>query len=323
MPADLTSASTYRHGEPLPDTLFDMLRACTGREYPQHPHTAAEFAAFAAVCNYSFVASLVQALRCSPLIDLADASSAPAPAPLRVHIVGAHSEVVLFTQTECWLLTRWLPDRHRCIDLRFVGPDVPAQLDASELEYQYGRRRVRCRFDRVRYEHMDAGVPGWTGAPDMCVAFNAGLTEHVLADNQLPGDPERDVHDAANPWLPAVERIVRTCRLLALTAYVFDENKEDFRLVRRVLRRAGGQEPIIHAVGLNHYRDYRPWRDPMCHWKRVWSGEAEWVYYVNGHLSVLEMWATRETVEAAEVVEKEAAAALYEEWREEDVSALV
>lgn len=301
----MTSASTYRHGEILPASLFDLLRECNGREYTHSPSTAAEYAAFAGVCNYSFVATLVLALRCSPLIDLDDRSTAAAP-PLCVHIVGAHTEVVLFTQTECWLLTRWLPDRHRRIDLRFVGPELPAELDASELEYQYGRRRVRCRFDRVCYEHMDAGVPGWSAVPDMCIAYNAGMTGHHMVVNQLPVDAVDDEHDAINPWLPALERIVRTCRLLAMTSYVFDENKEDFRLVRRVLEQAGGSEPRIHSMGLNHYRDYRPWRDPMSHWRRVWSRDAEWVYYVNGHLSVLELWDAK----VGEPVKREAAGAL-------------
>lgn len=280
----MRDACIYQPGEPLPGNLFELIGHSTGRPFIERPQTSAGFAAFAAVCNYSFVATLIYALRCTPLIDdtIDSASDAPdAPAPLTVHILGVNTEVVMFSASECWLLMRWLPTRHQRIDLRFFGAQLPAKRANIELSYAFGERMVRCRFDRVSYVDMDETVPGWQATPDLCIAYNAGFTNSMRS-----GEGQSDA--AKNPWLPTIERLVRTCRLVALTEYVFEEQSDDISLLKGMLLAAGGTEPRYLAFGQNPYRDGRPYRDPMCHlgWGR--SGPLSTVYYVNGFLCVLE-----------------------------------
>lgn len=248
----------WNPAEPFPANLFHLVNHSARTQICANPKNDAQNADFTTVCNFSYVATLISAIRHAEV--LYDTQQ-----ELIVHIVGAKSEITMFTRHECWLLFRWLPHTTRRIELVFVGPELPEGL-APYRDHMYGQLRCRLRFFRMRYEYYRQTKK----TPHLCICYNSGFCERARA---LGG----------NPWTAAVNRMLSVCTKIAFTSYLSVEAEADTKWMG-VLATAHVKLPFVwqRLNRRNEYRDFRPHRNADMDVK-----DTEEFYYCNSYMCVM------------------------------------
>lgn len=121
------------------DRVYDFLTL-------NRPTTSSEYQKFANVCNLSNVATVLHVL------NIIQDHKTIVTSILTIHIVGANTEIALFTRYECWLLFYWLPTIFY-INLIFVGPELPAKNSFTEISYKSTRKKtVKVSYKKMKYE---------------------------------------------------------------------------------------------------------------------------------------------------------------------------
>lgn len=276
--------NTTAFEEAFPGDSFALLKHSTGRCVRESPQTSAELVEFAGVGNFTYIATMAAALRRSNVLN-----ESPPAATLNIHIIGTCTEVVLFTADECWMLLYYMPERIESIELHFIGLNLPEGLDGEVREHSYanGRRRIVCRYLRECYGTGDRAVE--LCAPVLCIAYNAGLNEFAAAH-------PNDDNDDANPWQPALQRVLRVGGYFARTAYVADELHADGQILQQAAAKLNRRLTLEWGPGRNPYRDCRPYRNPInaCTFtdtvfKDTAIPPTESVYFVNGYVEVVKI----------------------------------
>lgn len=229
-----------------------------------YPTTSKEYQQFANVCNLSNVATVLHAL------NLVQDYKSMVTSVLTIHIVGASSEIALFTRYECWLLFYWLPTIFY-INLIFIGPELPTTKDGfTEISYKSNRKKtVKVTFKKMKYEKFmdthDQEIE--KKSPDLIVSLNCGFAEHESGQN--------------NPWREAIAVMLKFADTpIVFTSYTKTEAIADLKVVRNVADVTNCRFKIICDGDLNLFRDNRPLRNFIGY-------KTDAIYYYNGYLSVL------------------------------------
>ncbi len=229
-----------------------------------HPSTSWEYQKFANVCNFSNVATILHVL------NIVQDYKSIVKSILNIHIVGASSEVTLFTRYECWLLFYWLPTIFY-INLIFIGPELPTENGFTEISYESNRKKtVNVTYKKMKYEEFMGIVSNQKNShsPDLIVCLNCGFAEH---ENGPPN----------NPWHQAITAMLKfTNTPILFTSYTRTEAIADMNVVRRVADKGTYQYKIVCDGDLNLFRDHRPLRNFI-------GFKTDVIYYYNGYLSVI------------------------------------
>lgn len=256
----------------FPNNLIDLLIHTTeGNErLTVNPSTPDEFEMFGAACNYSNVATLLYVLFHEPIHKFEGSTT------IKVHVVGASTEVAVFTRLECWLLFRWLPEHIRYITIHFVGPDLPAEIISySKIKYESmpTDKIVNLHYHRETYEAFMATATE-ANVPHAILCFNSGFSE-------FDGIP-----DQINPWIAALDLMLLKAKdiPIAFTSYNKSEANDDMNLLQRRANELSSENAPINLSIIfdgieNPYRDLRPYRN--------WANDSEEeMFYYNGYLNV-------------------------------------
>lgn len=186
---------------------------------------------------------------------------------LTIHIVGANTEIVLFTRYECWLLFYWLPTIFY-INLIFVGPELPARKSFTEISYKSNRKKtVVVTYRKMKYEHFIRLNGQQNVTPDLIVCLNCGFAEHE--------------NGPSNPWRKAIAVMLQFKNTpIMFTSYTKTEAIADMKVVRQVADVETCHYEIVCDGNLNLFRDHRPMRNFIGY-------KTDVIYYYNGYLSVL------------------------------------
>lgn len=186
---------------------------------------------------------------------------------LTIHIVGANTEVALFTRYECWLLFYWLPTIFY-INLIFVGPELPAKNSFTEISYKSTRKKtVKVAYRKMKYEEFIQPDGEESRTPDLVVCLNCGFSELE--------------HGPSNPWRGAIAVMLKFKNTpIMFTSYTRTEAIADMKVVRQVADGDDCDFKIVCDGNLNLFRDHRPMRNFIGY-------KTDVIYYYNGYLSVL------------------------------------
>jgi hypothetical protein len=101
----------------------------------------------------------------------------------------------------------------RELSVLFVGPRVPTRLDGSSRRLRMEHGELRLAFVRGAWHSVAHRLPpGFSGPPQMAMAFNSGLAEH------------------ADSWLPTLRQLHGHARVpIAFTSYHKPEAELDAR----------------------------------------------------------------------------------------------
>ncbi|XP_037039979.1 uncharacterized protein LOC119076981 [Bradysia coprophila] len=251
----------------FPKDLFEMHRMSTAflnKDHTQdflgvtYPTTSKEYQNFANICNLSNVATVLHALN-----QIQDYKSM-VTSILTIHIVGANTEIALFTRYECWLLFYWLPTIFY-INLVFIGPELPTKNGFTEISYKSNRKKtVKVTYKKMKYEEFATTIDT---EPDLIVSLNCGFAEHENGQN--------------NPWREAIAVMLKYSNTpIVFTSYTKTEAIADMKVVRKVADEADCKFKIICDGELNLFRDNRPLRNFIGY-------KTDAIYYYNGYLSVI------------------------------------
>ena len=186
---------------------------------------------------------------------------------LTIHIVGANTEITLFTRYECWLLFYWLPTIFY-INLVFIGPELPTKNGFTEISYKSNRKKtVKVTYRKMKYEEFVTTNDTVKNQPDLIVSLNCGFAEHENGPN--------------NPWSEAIAVMLKFSNIpIVFTSYTKTEAIADMKVVRKVSDRTNCKFKIICDGELNLFRDNRPLRNFIGY-------KTDAIYYYNGYLSVI------------------------------------
>lgn len=236
------------------DRTYDFLSV-------SHPTTSSEYQKFANVCNMSNVATVLHVL------DLIQDYKAMVTSILTIHIVGASTEIALFTRFECWLLFYWLPTIFY-IKLVFIGPELPTKNSFTEITYESNMKKsVKVVYKKMKYEEFMEADSQKDNPPDLIVSFNCGYAEHENGAN--------------NPWRAAIAVMLKFKNIpIMFTSYTRTEAIADMNVVTQVAKVENCDFKIVCDGNLNPFRDHRPFRNFI-------GFKTDVIYYYNGYLSVL------------------------------------
>ncbi|KAJ6649691.1 hypothetical protein Bhyg_04930 [Pseudolycoriella hygida] len=254
----------------FPKDLFEMHRLSTAFLNKdrtddflgiRQPNTSSEYQKFANVCNLSNVATVLHGLNIvqdyKPLVS----------SILTIHIVGANTEIALFTRYECWLLFYWLPTIFY-INLIFIGPELPVENGFTEISYASTRKKVvKVVYKKMKYEEFIPLASENQKTPDLIVCLNCGFAEHASESN--------------NSWSEAIAVMLRFKDIpMMFTSYVKTEATSNMKVLREIADGGKNEFEIICDGDLNLFRDHRPFRNFIGY-------KTDVIYYYNGYLSVI------------------------------------
>lgn len=247
----------------MPATLMELISTSTHNQQviPVLPNSNDEYRLFAAACNFSNVATILYIIR----IATDNGHFHWNNDSLTIFIVGAFSEITLFTSDECWLFTNWLPSTLKQLQLYFIGPELPFE----NLDGCHQTNTVTTYYIRSTYEEFCQSAANTLIRPSLIVCFNCGFAECEQAK--------------LNPWVKALDRITKHQKNMpiAFTSYTNYESKADNNVLKAVSTRNSSDLLVLAANVVNPYRDYRPYRNTQC------DDDIDEIYYYNGYLSVV------------------------------------
>lgn len=260
----------------FPTNLFELLNHSKTYEkgFTPKPSTQDEYEQFAAVCNLSNIATILYVLYHEPGISDEENTK------IIIHVVGAHTEIALFSKHECWLLFHWLPAHIHSIIIHFIGPDLPEDvLPYSEVIYKSNRTNiheqiVNMHYHRETYEtfielaNLEQNS-STTHSPQLILCLNAGFTEYDGIPNQV------------NPWISALDEMLRFMNVpIAFTSYIKFEANADMTLLQQRASILSVDLDIVFDGIQNPFRDLRPYRN----WEH---NDDEEIFFYNGYLNVV------------------------------------
>lgn len=183
---------------------------------------------------------------------------------LTIHIVGANTEIALFTRYECWLLFYWLPTIFY-INLIFIGPELPTANGFTEISYESNRKKtVKVAYKKMKYEQF---IKPDAQTPDLIVSLNCGFAEHE--------------NGPVNPWREAIAVMLKFKNTpIVFTSYTRTEAIADMKVLQQVADVEHCDIKIVCNGNLNLFRDHRPLRNFIGY-------KTDAIYYYNGYLSVI------------------------------------
>lgn len=186
---------------------------------------------------------------------------------LTIHIVGANTEIALFTRYECWLLFYWLPTIFY-IKLIFIGPELPTENNYTEISYESNRKKtVKVIYKKMKYEEFVQQNREKNESPDLIVSLNCGFAEFENSAN--------------NPWRGAIAVMLKFKNIpVVFTSYTKTEAIADMKVLRQVADVENCDFKIVCDGNLNLFRDHRPLRNFI-------GFKTDAIYYYNGYLSVV------------------------------------
>ena len=248
--------------DPFPGSLFQLINHSTNKQFTDEPSKPIEFDHFASVCNFSNVATLLYVI-------LVTKRTYSARNMLTVHVVGAYTEIALFTKSECWLLFYWLPKLLQ-INLYFIGPELPDNTNAETLLFATNQpdetKQFNLSYHRECYETFVAS--NTVAKPDVILCYNAGFEEMENSDH-------------FNNWRPAISSMLDNRLIpIAFTSYIKNEARMDMKVLENVAEIKSIKLERILEAEKNPYRDLRPCRN----WE---DDEFDEIFYYNGYINLV------------------------------------
>lgn len=249
----------------LPSDLIKLLKKSTHtNNLISIPNNNTEYQWFSAACNFSNVATILHTIS----ISIAKKSIQLNSNNLNIFIVGASSEITLFTSKECWLLSHWLPAFIDQIHLHFIGPELPLE----NLNGHFQTEKVQTFYIRSTYETFCKNLESDSIIkllPSLIICFNCGFAEYNKADY--------------NPWHFALNKMMQKNKNIpiAFTSYSSYESYMDNLVINQISKQNNVDLEVISKNVINSYRDLRPYRNMQC------EDETDEIYYYNGYLNIV------------------------------------
>lgn len=231
-------------------------------------NSADEYEIFSMICNYSYVSTILYCLYKMNIIEIENDT-------LIIHVIGAATEIVFFTETECLLLFICLPKIFN-IHIVFVGPELPnLKMYTKDYFIYNSNRHLKLIYKAEKYEtfyNNKSSTQTITNVPPhLIISFNCGFSEFSQSK-------EKDI------WSPALRYILLNIHdiPIAFTSYTQRECEEDLNVIKRIAdKQSGLLSDIICEKIKNRHRDLRPFRN----WEDI--DDYEEIYYSNNYLNIV------------------------------------
>lgn len=251
----------------LPPDLMKLIQKSTNtnNNITATPDNNIEYQWFSAACNFSNVATILQTIYLTIDKNCLQLNSNA----FDIFIVGASSEITLFTSNECLLLSSWLPSSIDQIRLYFIGPELPLE----NLNGIFQTEKIKTFYIRSTYETFCENIVTDSIMeifPSLIICFNCGFSEYNKADN--------------NPWQLALNEIMEKNKNIpiAFTSYSSYESCMDNLVIEQISKQNNCYLEIIAKNLINSCRDLRPYRNMQCE-----NDITDEIYYYNGYLNIV------------------------------------
>uniref|UniRef100_A0A336M9H3 CSON012931 protein n=1 Tax=Culicoides sonorensis TaxID=179676 RepID=A0A336M9H3_CULSO len=229
--------------------LFTLIEQLSGKKFNKSPSTRLEMDSFTTVCQFTFTATLLNALDGAKLLQ-------PDRESLNIHIVGAKQEETYFTVDSCSLFYIFMPKLHS-LKITLIGPEIT--LPSYTIEC-FGRI-VKLTTKKMFYENFHDNA----SKPDFIMCFNCGFSEEPWGvPFEIPGFMTQHIlmphmQHPDTSWVRGLRKILSHKVPFAFTSYTKSELEDEMVFMRRVAEHVGVYDQLTGVqLGRNAFKDLRP-----------------------------------------------------------------